>query len=124
MKRFDQFVMSIDDQAFMTQEDFYNDVGQVLKLLLKYGNTAVVRQEERDIIVIEYNHDERFDGWGCPNPYWLTDEEYFQYDIDDEEWYEDTFGEAVEETCDCKTCHRGDIECNNQCEGECQHDHK
>lgn len=54
----------------------WSDVASFLKMLLTNQCVATIQDDDVDIIVIRYEHDERFDVWGCKNPYWLTEEEY------------------------------------------------
>jgi len=60
-----------------TKEELFQRVGEQLKLLLGAGYLAVVRYDEPGIgvIVIEYQHDENLDYWGCVQPMWVTPEE-------------------------------------------------
>lgn len=60
-----------------TKEDFFNKIGEQLKLLLDSGYIAVVRYEEPGlgIVVIEYEHDDNLVYWGCAQPMWVTPEE-------------------------------------------------
>lgn len=60
-----------------TKEDFFNKIGEQLKLLLDAGYIAVVRYDEPGlgIVVIEYEHDDNLGFWGCSQPVWITPEE-------------------------------------------------
>ena len=55
-----------------TQDQLFEKVGKQLQLLLNEGYNAVVRYDDYEIVVIEYEHDENFDAWGVSRPTWLT----------------------------------------------------
>ena len=58
-------------------DELFNVVSKQLRLLLDAGYIAVVRYDEPSfgIVVIEYEHDEHEDAFGCANPVWITAEE-------------------------------------------------
>lgn len=60
-----------------TKEDFFNKIGEQLKLLLDADYIAVVRYDEPGlgIVIIEYEHDDNLVHWGCNRPMWVTPEE-------------------------------------------------
>lgn len=60
-----------------TNEEFFKRVGNQLQILLEEGYYAVVRYDEPGlgIVVIEFEHDEYLDYWGCNRPMWVTEEE-------------------------------------------------
>ena len=60
-----------------TKEELFERVGKILNMLLEEGYLAVVRYDEPGcgIVVIEFEHDEYLDYWGCNRPMWVTDEE-------------------------------------------------
>ncbi len=60
-----------------TKEELFQRVSKQLELLLEAGYIAVVRYDEPGlgIIVIEFEHDERLEYWGCSQPMWVTPEE-------------------------------------------------
>ena len=62
----------------------WDDISTFIQILMRQNKIATIRQEERDIIIVEYENDERRNPLGCANPYWMTEEEYFNL-IDDEE---------------------------------------
>lgn len=55
----------------------WKDISTFLAILLKNNNIAVIFEDEVDIIVIQYEHDERIEAWGLANPHWITDDERF-----------------------------------------------
>lgn len=77
-KRYQEMVFSVEDYKYdgaKARENMYNDIGKFLAILMKSGYIAVVREDETDIVVIEYEHNERFEYWGIANPAWITEEE-------------------------------------------------
>lgn len=52
-------------------------VAKQLDLLLQSDHVAVVRKDETGIIVIEFEHDNRWDNFGVPNPVWITEDDEF-----------------------------------------------
>ena len=62
-------------------DNLWNVVGQQLSILTKAGNICVVYDDDVDIIVIQYEHDDThifgdsMGAWGVCNPVWLTCEE-------------------------------------------------
>ena len=83
-KRFEQIVFT--EEQFKDQVGLYHAVAQQLRLLMDAGYIAVVRLDEVGIIVIEYEHNERFDPWGVANPYWLTEDELLTIDYSNESY--------------------------------------
>lgn len=53
----------------------WNDVEAFLQILMNNEYTAVIRDDESDIIVVEYAHDERKDAWGGVYPVWITEKQ-------------------------------------------------
>ncbi len=47
-------------------------VSQQLQILLKNEEVCTIYDDDTDVIVIEFEHDNRRDYWGSTNPYWLT----------------------------------------------------
>ena len=48
-----------------------------LQILLGNEYLAVVYDDDVDIIVVQYEHNNRQDDWGSYNPYWITEDEYY-----------------------------------------------
>lgn len=73
--KYQRIVFSKEEEE--TKEDFFNKIGEQLKLLLDAGYIAVVRYDEPglEIVVIEYEHDDNLTHWGCSQPMWVTSEE-------------------------------------------------
>ena len=76
-----------------TKEELFQRVGTFLNMLLEEGYIAVVRYDEPGlgIVVIEFEHDEGLEYWGCNNPMWITSEEA------DEIWARRSKDEETEE---------------------------
>lgn len=75
MKSYETVVFQKKDDE--TKEELFQRVGEQLRLLLEEGYLAVVRYDEPGlgIVVIEFEHDEHFEFWGCNQPVWITLEE-------------------------------------------------
>lgn len=60
-----------------TKEELFQRVGEQLKLLLEAGYLAVVRYDEPGlgIVVINFEHNDILENWGCIQPMWVTPEE-------------------------------------------------
>lgn len=72
---------------FDSEEDrkaMWDDISTFIQILMRQNKIATIRQEERDIIIVEYENNERLNPLGCANPYWMTEEEYFDF-IDNNE---------------------------------------
>lgn len=57
----------------------WDKVSKQIQLLLEAGYLCVVRDDDVDIIVIEFENDERRKPFGVANPYWMTEEEYYSF---------------------------------------------
>lgn len=66
---------NLDISQEQARELMWKDIGDFLYLLTKNKYVAVVYDDDVDIIVIQYEHDEKADPWGGPYPYWITQEE-------------------------------------------------
>lgn len=86
-KRFQRIVLCVDDYDG-DKDKLFNAVGKQLQILLDSHYITVVHYDEPSlgVIIIDFEHDETFDPWGCANPVWITEEENFYLDsIEDEE---------------------------------------
>lgn len=63
-----------DPKNYKTREEMMIDISCILDMLTKNDYIAVVHREEQ-FIVVEFEHDENIEAWGCPNPMWVTEEE-------------------------------------------------
>ena len=70
MKRCEVVVLTGEDFG----EDLWVKVTEMLKLLTKAGYCCIITEEDKDIIVIEYNYNPCL-GYGNSIPYWLLPEE-------------------------------------------------
>lgn len=66
----------------ITQEEFDLRVAEQIKLLIKSGYQVLVREEEENIVVLEFNEDNFTRDLGNPRCRWLTDEEYETVKLD------------------------------------------
>jgi len=64
-------------EKFANEVDMFTEISIQLCILLKQGYAAVVRYDEPGlgIVVIEFEHDENLEYWGCSTPMWVTAEE-------------------------------------------------
>ena len=69
--------MVFTSERYDNMEDMWHDIAQFIKLLLSNDYTMVIRDDDVNIIVIEYEHNELVEPWGCPNPHWFTEEEAY-----------------------------------------------
>jgi hypothetical protein len=67
------------DSEEVARKIMWDDISTFIPILMRQSKVATIRQEERDIIVVEYENDERLNSFGCANPYWMTEEEYFDF---------------------------------------------
>lgn len=54
----------------------WNDVAVFLRMLTKNDNIAVVYDDDVDIIIVQYEHNNKADDWGGYNPQWIDEDEY------------------------------------------------
>jgi len=69
------------------REAMWDDILTFIQVLMRQNMIATIRQEERDIIIVEYENNERLNPFGCANPYWMTEEEYFDFIDNNEQIY-------------------------------------
>ena len=82
-KKCQTIIIAIDDYMLNRTEEearaeMWKDISNFLRLLTKTNHIAVVYDDDIDIIVIEFEHNEHKDPMGYANPCWITEEE---------EWY-------------------------------------
>jgi len=75
MHKVNEMVFTAD--RYETVDEMWEDIKRFIKLLLSNDYTMVIRDDDVDIIVIEYEHNELVEPWGCANPHWLTEEEAY-----------------------------------------------
>lgn len=73
---YNQIVLSREDFG----DDLWNVVGQQLSILTRAGNICVVYDDDVDIVIIQYEHDDihpkdNFGYYGVCNPIWLSYDE-------------------------------------------------
>ena len=86
-KRYEEIVFT--EEQFGDTVDLYRAVKNQLQLLLDAGYTAVVRLDDVGIVVIQFQHDERFEPWGVASPVWLTEDEMLYLRDKDNEYCEE-----------------------------------
>lgn len=69
--------IAFDEERFTNEVEMFTEIGKQLQILLHQGYTAVVRYDEPSlgVAVVEFEHDENFEPWGCSTPMWVTAEE-------------------------------------------------
>ena len=77
--------MVVPNQIVFTKENYGNSrkkmmnaVSKQLDVLFQNRYICTVREDEDGIVVIEFEHDNRFVDYGTPNPCWLTSEELWE----------------------------------------------
>lgn len=70
----DKITFSINDYN-RNRDAMYADIGKQLAILLHNKYVCKVRDDDTDIVVIEYEHDDNAEYWGVGGLYWLDDDE-------------------------------------------------
>lgn len=75
MKHHETIVFQKKENEF--KEEFFQRIGEQIRLLLEEGYLVVVRYDEPglEIVLIEFGHDNHFVNYGCSQPVWITPEE-------------------------------------------------
>lgn len=60
---------------YSTREEMFQEVAVQLAILMKGNYVCKVYDDDADIIVVEYEHNNRVDYWGGPDLEWLSEEE-------------------------------------------------
>ena len=63
------------DRYNNSREKMFEAVAKQLAILMENDYVCKVYDDDTDIIVIQYEHDERRDSWGGLQLFWLTPEE-------------------------------------------------
>lgn len=89
-KDYQEMVFAISHYSWNTSKDearelMWKDICSFLTILLKNEQIATIHEEETDIIIIRYAHDESYDAYGIQNPFWITEEQYWNVCNDEEE---------------------------------------
>lgn len=89
-KRYQTMVFAIRQYNWHKTEEearnlMWKDIGNFLKLLTKNNYIAVVYDDDTDIIVIQYEHNEKNDPWGAANPEWITEDELWTIQSSEED---------------------------------------
>lgn len=91
LNKYETMTFCMDEYA--NSEEMWKDISKFMEILLKNKNKFVVRQEENIVIVIDYQHDESYEYYGCAQPVWLDEDEqeYLNsYEAEDTENTEET----------------------------------
>lgn len=101
-KNYQEIVFSLDRYSWKrtpeeANEAMWEDIKKLLNVLFANEYIAVIYQDEVGIVVVQFEHDERRDAWGCANPYWLTEDEYFEYLHSNEEPEENEYSTTTSE---------------------------
>lgn len=70
-KEYNQIVFSVE-QFDNDVDKMYDAIGKQIALLMKTENICVVYDDATDIIVIEYEHNEKRNYFGVYQPMWLS----------------------------------------------------
>lgn len=70
------------------KDDMWKDISLFIQLLVRNNYLAVIRDDDVDVIVVEFGHDENKEYWGCPRV----------------EWIEDSEDSDLNTYCDCEEC--------------------
>lgn len=81
-KEYQCMVFSLEKYAWNCSKSearalMWKDISNFLQILLSNQYLAVVYDDDTDIIVVQYEHNNRQDDWGSYNPYWITEDEYY-----------------------------------------------
>ena len=57
----------------------WKDISAFLQMLFKNDYIAVIYDDDVDIVVIQYGHNENIEAWGVKNPVWVDLEDYEDY---------------------------------------------
>lgn len=56
-------------------EDFAKVLGETILTLLREEEMVSIRDDDTDILILEHEHDNYKEYWGCPTCIWLEDDE-------------------------------------------------
>lgn len=89
MSKYQTMVFSIDRYSWNTSEEearelMWKDISIFLRILFRNNNVAVIYDDETDIIVIQYEHNENVEAWGGAFPHWVTEDELWNIEYVDE----------------------------------------
>ena len=85
-KLYDEMVFSINN--YNNKDEMWRDISLFIQLLVRNDYVAVIRDDDIDVIVVEFGHDENKEYWGCPRV----------------EWIEDSEDSELNTCCDCEEC--------------------
>lgn len=73
MNKANEIIFSKD--RYKNREEMFAAIAKQLTILMENDYVCKVYDDDTDIIVIQYEHDERKDSWGGMQLLWLTQEE-------------------------------------------------
>lgn len=75
------------DDIQVQRQMLWDTAYRLMNILISLEYICVIYEDEIDILVIEFEHNERFTSFGSPNPVWMTEEEKedFYYDKQERE---------------------------------------
>ena len=73
-----------DINKYENRDEMWKDIATLLRIIVKNEHICEVYDDDTDIIVVNFGHDEKKDAWGCAYPHWLTEEEMLKLEDDEE----------------------------------------
>ena len=61
---------------YKNEEEYDKTIGRLLRILMDAGEVCKVREEEREVLIIEHGHDEQQEYYGSEKLVWVTEDEY------------------------------------------------
>ena len=65
-----------DRENYKSEEEFWSDIAQSLKILTKNNQICVFKYADVGIYILEHSSDKL--EFGGPTPIWMTEEEYYE----------------------------------------------
>lgn len=82
-KLYDEIVYS--RSKYKDREELYNAIATQLMLLMDNEYVCKIYDDDKDIICIQYAHNNNIDDWGSPYLEWLNDKEVDLIELNREE---------------------------------------
>lgn len=73
-KEWEQIVFTKD--YYGSRDDMYSAIATQVKLLMDNAYTCKIYDDDQDIVIIQYAHDNRIEDWGDIYLEWLTADEW------------------------------------------------
>lgn len=80
-KRYQEIVFVITDYQLYNEPasearvKMWEDISSLMQILMRAGYIMVIYEDSENIVVIQYEHNERRDPMGYANPCWITEDE-------------------------------------------------